>query len=128
MYWPVVKVIVLVRILNQLMLQIATSNSYMDWQKYPKSRKAIRIKQPRTLESKECPTFPEMGDGLCEAFVSNLIYLFKGFKNEQPAHVNAVKASRRRSRKLRRPPKLFCLLARQSDSELTWHGGQGHKY
>jgi hypothetical protein len=40
----------------------------MDWQKYPKSRKAIRIKQPQTLESKECPTFPEMGDGLCEAF------------------------------------------------------------
>ncbi len=26
------------------------------------------IKQPQTLESKECPTFPEMGDGLCEAF------------------------------------------------------------
>jgi hypothetical protein len=40
----------------------------MDRQKYPKSRKSIRIKQPQTLESKECPTFPEMGVGLCEAF------------------------------------------------------------
>jgi hypothetical protein len=35
----------------------------MDWQKYPKSRKSIRIKQPKTLESKTCPTFPEMGGG-----------------------------------------------------------------
>ena len=33
----------------------------MDWQKYPKSRKSIRIKQTQTLEIKECPTFPEMG-------------------------------------------------------------------
>ncbi len=40
----------------------------MDWQKYPKSRKSIRINQPQTLESKECPTLPEIWDGLCEAF------------------------------------------------------------
>jgi hypothetical protein len=40
----------------------------MDWQKYPKSRKSVRTKQPQTLESKECPAFSEMGDGLCEAF------------------------------------------------------------
>ena len=62
-YWPVGKVIVLTRILDQLMLQIATSNGSMDWEKYPKSRKSIRMKHPKTLESKTIYTFPEMRGG-----------------------------------------------------------------
>ena len=43
------------------------------------------------------------------SILSNSSYLFecsKGFKNEEPAHTNAIKASRLRSRKLRRAPKL----------------------
>jgi hypothetical protein len=35
----------------------------MDWEKYPKSRKSIGIKQPKTLESKTFHTSPEMGGG-----------------------------------------------------------------
>ena len=35
----------------------------MDWEKYPKSRMSIRMKQPKTLESKTYHTFPEMGGG-----------------------------------------------------------------
>ena len=61
----------------------------MDRQKNPKSRKPIRIKQPKTLESKTCPTFPEMGGGRSWRISSKLIYLFgscaKGF-NKEPAH------------------------------------------
>jgi hypothetical protein len=30
----------------------------MDWHKYPKSRKSIRIRQPETLDSIKCHTFP----------------------------------------------------------------------
>ncbi len=44
------------------MRQIATSNWFMDWQKYPKSRTSIRIWQPETLDSIKCHTFPGMGD------------------------------------------------------------------
>ena len=71
-YWPVGKVIVLTRIRDQLMLQIATSDEQMDWEKYPESRKSIGIKQPKTLESKTFHTFPEMGGGTF-ANISNLI-------------------------------------------------------
>jgi hypothetical protein len=35
----------------------------MDWEKYPISRKSIRMKQPKILESKTFHTFPEMGGG-----------------------------------------------------------------
>jgi hypothetical protein len=34
----------------------------MDWQKYPKSRMSIKIRQPETLDSIKCHTFPGMGD------------------------------------------------------------------
>ena len=43
------------------MLHIATSNGFMDWQKYPKRRKSIRILQPETLDSIKRHTFPVMG-------------------------------------------------------------------
>ena len=71
-YWPVGKVIVLTRIRDELMLQIATSDEQMDWEKYPESRKSIGIKQPKTLESKTFHTFLEMGGGTF-ANISNLI-------------------------------------------------------
>jgi hypothetical protein len=35
----------------------------MDLEEYPKSKKLIRIKQPKTLESKIFHTFPGMGGG-----------------------------------------------------------------
>jgi hypothetical protein len=35
----------------------------MGWQKHPKSRKSIRILQPKTMEIKSCPTFPEIEGG-----------------------------------------------------------------
>lgn len=57
------------------------------------------------------------------SILSDLIYLFKcfkGFKNEEPAHTNAIKASRRRSRKIKAGAEI--------DSELTWHCCPGHKY
>jgi hypothetical protein len=44
------------------MRHIATSNWFMDWQKYPKSRMSIKIWQPETLDSIKCHTFPGMGD------------------------------------------------------------------
>ncbi len=44
-----------------LMRNIATSNWFMDWQKYPKSRTSIKIWQPETLDSIKCHTFPGMG-------------------------------------------------------------------
>ena len=73
-YSVVVKVIAFTRIIDQLVLQIASeSNRQMDRQKYPKSRKPIRItqpktlgntgKQPQTLENKQFPSLPEMGGG-----------------------------------------------------------------
>ena len=44
------------------MLHIASSNWFMDCQKYPKSRTSIRIRQPETLDSIKCHTSPGMGD------------------------------------------------------------------
>jgi hypothetical protein len=43
------------------MRHIVTSNWFMDWQKYPKSRTSIRIRQAETLDSIKCHTFPGMG-------------------------------------------------------------------
>ncbi len=61
----VVEVIVLTRILDhfKLMWQIAISDGWMNWQKYPKNGKWIRIQQPKTLESNICLTYPGMGCG-----------------------------------------------------------------
>jgi hypothetical protein len=33
----------------------------MDWQKYPRSRTSIRIRQPETVDSIKCHTFSGMG-------------------------------------------------------------------
>ncbi len=59
--WLIVDAVVSIRILDQLMRQITTSNRWMDWQKYPKNRKSIRIQQPKTLDSKTCPVFAVVG-------------------------------------------------------------------
>ncbi len=63
------------------MQQIAISKGLMDWQKYPKNRKSITIQQPKTLDSKTCPTFPVMGGGTLVCISSNfkLNYLFYFF-------------------------------------------------
>jgi hypothetical protein len=61
----------------------------MDWQKYPKSRKSIRIKQTQTLESKECPTFPELRGGLCATHFDSP-RVPKDLKNEEPAHTKRI--------------------------------------
>ncbi len=58
--WRVVEAIGLTRILNQLMLQVSTCNWWMEWQKYPKNRKWIRIQQSNTLGCKTCLAFPGM--------------------------------------------------------------------
>ncbi len=76
------------------MRQIATSNGWTDWQKYPKNRKAIRIQYSKTMESKTCSAFPVMGDIPWSAFLQSLKQLFnflfcaKGFNCGPPAHTN----------------------------------------
>ncbi len=59
----------------------------MDWEEYRKSRKSIRIKQPKTLEGKTFYTFPGMGGG---TFVKIFFQLGLSLRvlNEEPAHTN----------------------------------------
>jgi hypothetical protein len=56
----------------------------MDWQKYPKRRTSIRIRQPETLDSIKCHTFPGMGgrafDILLHTLTSSICFCAKGFK------------------------------------------------
>ena len=76
-----------------LMQHIATSNWFMDWQKYPKIRTSIRIRQPETLDSIKCHTFPGLGRRTLT--FSCTIQLFKKFVPrvliEIPAHTNSFK-------------------------------------
>ena len=60
-----------------LMLHIATSKGFMEWQNYPRNRKSIRIRQPETLDSKRCPTVPGMGGCIFSIFLHTSLYLFK---------------------------------------------------
>ncbi len=50
----------LTKILDQLMLLISPSSGWMDWQKYPKNRKWIRIQQSNALGCKTCLAFAGM--------------------------------------------------------------------
>ncbi len=52
----------------------------MDLEEYPKSKKSIRIKQPKTLESKTFHTFPGMGSG---TFVKHFFQLEKTEERKQ---------------------------------------------
>ncbi len=67
-----------------------------------------------------------MGGGLCTSHF-DLPRVPKVLKNEEPAHTKRILMPLKpgltpAALKLkRRPPKLLCLLARQSDSELTWY-------
>ncbi len=54
----VVEVIVLTRILDHLMRQIAISDGWINKQKYPRIENSIRILQHRPLDSNICPTYP----------------------------------------------------------------------
>ena len=70
----VVEVIRLNRILDLLVTLDATycsSNRFMDWHKYPKSRTSIRIQQPETLDSIKCHTFPGMGGKTLDILLHN---------------------------------------------------------
>ena len=57
----VVEAIKLNRIIDLACHLISTSNGFMDWNKYPKSRTLIRIRHPETLDSIKCHTFPGLG-------------------------------------------------------------------
>jgi hypothetical protein len=58
------------------MLHIATSNGVMDWHKYPKSRTLIRIRQPETLDSIKCHTFPGLGGKTLDILLHDLTLQF----------------------------------------------------
>ena len=95
------------------MLHIATSNEFMDWQKYPKRKKSIRIRQPETLHCIKCPTFPGMRGSTLDILLHDFQFFFAKVLIEMPAHTNSfivlcdgVKSD-------------FMACARQSDSELV---------
>jgi hypothetical protein len=74
------------------MLHIATSNGFMDWQKYPKRRKSIRILQPETLDSIKWHTFPVMGGRTLDFPLHDPALQFFFVPNvliEMPAHTNS---------------------------------------
>ena len=74
------------------MLHIATSNAFMDWQKYPKRRKSIRILQPETLDSIKRHTFPVMGGRTLDFPLHDPALQFFFVPNvliEMPAHTNS---------------------------------------
>ncbi len=64
-----------------LMLHIVMSNVSMDWHKYPKSRKSIRIQQPATLYIIICHTFPGLGGKTLDIarFASSIFFCAKCF-------------------------------------------------
>ncbi len=99
------------------MRHIATSNWFMDRQKYPKSRTSIRIWQPETLDSILCHTFPGMGDRTLKDILlhdSTLQFFLcaKGFNSSGPLKWFYCALQSNRILWLRRAR------ARQSDSKL----------
>ncbi len=73
------------------MRHLASSNSFMDWQKYPKSRTPISIRQPETLDSIKCHTFPGMGGRPLDILRhdSTLQFFFVPKVLIEPAHLNS---------------------------------------
>ena len=64
----------------------------MDWQKYPKRRKSIRILQPETLDSIKRHTFPVMGGRTLDFPLHDPALQFFFVPNvliEMPAHTNS---------------------------------------
>ncbi len=63
----------------------------MDWQKYPKSKKSIRIRQPETLDCIKCSTFPGMGGSTLYIILHDSTLQFFCAKDfiEIPAHTNS---------------------------------------
>ncbi len=91
----VVEVIKLNRILDlfmtvswHLMLHIETSNWFMDWQKYPKSKMSIRIWQHETLDSVKCHTFPGLRSKTLDILLHYFHFFFcaKGFNWDTGPH------------------------------------------
>ncbi len=52
------------------------SNWFMEWHKYPRNRKSIRIRQPETLDSRQWPTFPGVGGCIFCIFSRMILHLF----------------------------------------------------
>ena len=71
------------------MLHIATSNEFMDWQKYPKRKKSIRIRQPETLHCIKCPTFPGMRGSTLDILLHDFQFFFAKVLIAMPAHTNS---------------------------------------
>ncbi len=113
----VVEVIKLNRILDllmtvswHLMLHIAMSNWFMDWQKYPKSKMSIRIWQHETLDSIKCHTFPGLGSRTLDILLHNFrIFFVPKVLIEIPAHTNNFIVI---------PARFVCARASQSDHVL----------
>jgi hypothetical protein len=63
----------------------------MDWQKYPKSRTSIRIRQPETLDSIKCHTFPGIGGQTWDILLRNSTLQFFGVPKVliEPTHTNS---------------------------------------
>ncbi len=109
------------------MLHNAMSKGSMDWHKYPKSRVSIRIRQPETLDSIKCHTFPELGGKTLDILWPYLpVQLFfapnvwiENVWIEMPAHTNSFIVI---------PALLVHALARQSDLhkfKSTWRLAEG---
>ncbi len=64
----------------------------MEWQKYPKSRRSIRMWQPETLDNINCHTFPGMGDKTLKDILLHdptLQFFFVPKVLIHPAHLNS---------------------------------------
>ncbi len=70
---------------------IVTSNGFMDWQKFPNSKRPIRIRQPETLDSIKCPTFPGMAGSTSDIsfarFNCSIFFCANGFNWDRPTEI-----------------------------------------
>jgi hypothetical protein len=86
----------------------------MDWHKYPKSRKSIRIQQPETLYIITCHTFPGLGGKTLDiARLDSSIFFAQNVLIVMQAHTNSFIVI---------PAQLVHAQARQSDLQHTSTG------
>ncbi len=71
------------------MLQIATSNGWINWQENPKIER-IRIQQPKNVDNKTCPVFPVMGVETlaCISRATSLFFFVPQVLIAEPAHTS----------------------------------------
>ena len=97
----------------------------MDWQKYPKSRTLIRIRQPETLDSIKCHTFPVMGGRTLDILLHTLnssIFFVPKVLIEMPAYTNSFIVIPARLL----PASLTCIRPSQLDAWPKADSGQHH--